>query len=163
MSVVKNTLARTCRHAPALTVAVAAVALAACGGAESPGDGGAPEPPPGPVAGLTLVPVSDEAEPGGTLTYRLRNESERRATYGACPALERLADGRFVPALGGPVACIEIAYVTAPGETGGELGVSVPPDAPPGTYRVSHEITLGGGDGGPVDTATVTAPATVTG
>lgn len=150
-----------------------------CGGTEDESSGGgqspdapvgsdpvAPDPgvgPPdlGPVDEPTLAIPADEVAPGGRVTAYVI-AADRRLTYGACPTVEVLdPSGEWQPAITEPMACIEIAYVTQPGRTGGALTAGVPPDAEPGEYRLRHQVTVQG-EGPGVETATLTAPFTVT-
>lgn len=130
----------------ALTVAVTVILIGAggCGGDQA-GTGGSSVPTaagPDSVPGLSLIPVTQRTSAGTDVEVRLQNDSALQATYGACPTLERRSGDSFVPASTEPMACIEIAYVTAPGETGGALGITVPSSLDAGEYRITHQITL---------------------
>lgn len=148
----------TTRKPTTALLACVAILAAGCGGDEGEPGHGEPYTPPATSAGLVLVPATQTTTPGSDVEVRLENRSGSRATYGACPVLERRSGDRFVPAISGPVACIEIAYVTPDGRTGAPLGVTVPDSAPPGEYRIRHEITLGTSE---VEQVTVSASLTV--
>ncbi len=83
--------------------------------------------------------------PGDTLHAKITNSGDSTLTYGVCPQIQT-EDGQ--PLIAEPTACIEIAAITGPGESG-SVDATVPEDAAPGTYLLVHQVNAE--DGTPID------------
>jgi hypothetical protein len=92
-----------------------------------------------PRSDLRLSLNGSAFRPGDTVASCIENHGTEGFTYGACdPAYQRLEGEQWAHYPPGPVPpCVAIAHQLAAGYEAPGAGLTIPSDAPPGTYRVA--------------------------
>jgi len=110
--------------------------LASCGDdAETTGAGSTTSNEPGGALSVSVEPP--EATPGDNVEASVVNETEDEFTYGADYQLDRVSSDGSAEKVRLPNRAIPlVGYIAAPGKSGPAVGVKIPADLPPGTYRI---------------------------